>query len=267
MPVLKLPLSMQQFLRLPRNPAYKYEYFGDQAYLSPRPKTFHAVLDLASVDASEAPQDITVRLLEESDWRALPRAFAAAFDGRQPFGSLDEATQRRAARQCLKKTRTGGDGPLIAAACFVAEEAGKIIGAILPTLVPLGDPTDWHSYDWDEPPPADAVAQRRGRAHLTWIFVAPLHAGTGVGSALLGASVRALLDAGYTRLFSTFLLGNDSSLLWHWRNGFRLLPYAGSRRAMRKRFAELQRHTATPDPPKPARESSSVRGEPHAEKQ
>jgi hypothetical protein len=31
-------------------------------------------------------------------------------------------------------------------------------------------------------------------------------------------------------LASTFLLGNESSMLWHWRNGFQLLQYPGSRR-------------------------------------
>ena len=37
------------------------------------------------------------------------------------------------------------------------------------------------------------------------------------------------------RLASTFLLGNDSSTLWHWRNGFRLQPlYSAMRRAIRE---------------------------------
>jgi hypothetical protein len=35
---------------------------------------------------------------------------------------------------------------------------------------------------------------------------------------------------GFTHLASTFLLGNDSSMLWHWRNGFQLAGYPGSRR-------------------------------------
>jgi hypothetical protein len=29
------------------------------------------------------------------------------------------------------------------------------------------------------------------------------------------------------------------SLLWHWRNGFRLLPYPGSRRRMMEIFRKL----------------------------
>ena len=62
------------------------------------------------------------------------------------------------------------------------------------------------------------------------MFVSPLDAGRGVGTALLNAAARELLALGYTELASTFLLGNESSMLWHWRNGFRLLQYPGSRR-------------------------------------
>ena len=43
---IELPLTWQQFWQLPQNPAYKYEYFDGHAWLSPRPKSYHAVLDL-----------------------------------------------------------------------------------------------------------------------------------------------------------------------------------------------------------------------------
>jgi L-amino acid N-acyltransferase YncA len=69
---------------------------------------------------------------------------------------------------------------------------------------------------------------------LTWIFVGPWHAGHGVGTALLAHAIQGLLGLGYTELLSTFLLGNTSSMLWHWRNGFRLLPYPGSPRVIRE---------------------------------
>jgi GNAT superfamily N-acetyltransferase len=109
-----------------------------------------------------------------------------------------------------------------------------LIGAILITLLPAGDPTEYESYYWNEPPPPDLLEQRLGRPHLTWVFVSRGHAGEGVGSALLGAAVRVLREFGYSELVTTFLLGNDSSMLWHWRNGFQLLPYPGSKREVRK---------------------------------
>ena len=43
---IELHLPFDEFHRLPRNSAYKYEYFDGRAVLSPRPKCHRAVLDL-----------------------------------------------------------------------------------------------------------------------------------------------------------------------------------------------------------------------------
>jgi GNAT superfamily N-acetyltransferase len=239
MPVLHFPLSAEQLSQLPRNPAFKYELRGGQAILTPQPRHFHALLDLRSAAAEalagddEPPPGVMLRPVAPEDWAALERVFAAAFRTTQPFGSLDPETLLRAARACLQRTATGGDGPWVEPASFVAV-AGELIGAILVTLLPAGDPCSYDSYYWNEPPPPDLLEQGLGRPHLTWVFVARGHAGEGVGSALLGAAVRVLRRFGYTELATTFLLGNDSSALWHWRNGFQLLPYPVSKRARQK---------------------------------
>jgi GNAT superfamily N-acetyltransferase len=241
MPGIELALTWEQFHQLPRNPAYKYEFLDGRAYLTPRPKHFHAVLDLDGLEgpALERPEEaVRLRPVRAADRPEMPEVFAAAFHRVQPFGSLDEAGQEKAARQCLERTWTGGDGPLIERASFVAaaEEDGHLVGAALVTLLPEGDPSDADSYYWAAAPPPDCVTLRLGRPHLTWIFVSPFYTLHGVGSALLAAAVLELRQMGYTHLFSTFLFGNDSSLLWHWRNGFRLLPYPYSLRRMRLRF-------------------------------
>jgi hypothetical protein len=233
MPTIQLPLTREQLHQLPRNAAYKYELLNGQVFLSPRPKHYHALLELRPIDADPG---VRVRHVEAGDWEELVPAFAVAFRTVQPFGSLDEEVRREAARKCLQRTASGGDGPWIEAASFVAVEpdGGGPAGAVLITLLPAGDPSDWDSYYWPEPPPPDCIARRLGRPHLTWIFVP--HAGRGTGTALLAAAVRELLALGYTELASTFLLGNDSSMLWHWRNGFRLLPHPGSYREAHKRW-------------------------------
>jgi ribosomal protein S18 acetylase RimI-like enzyme len=114
------------------------------------------------------------------------------------------------------------------------------VGAILVTLWPDRDLSDWHAGDWPEPPPPDCVQKRLGVPHLTWIFVDPLVQGYGVGTALLSAAVNSLLDMGYDRLSSTVLHGNDSSLRWHWRNGFELIENPGSLRRMQRRIREVR---------------------------
>jgi GNAT superfamily N-acetyltransferase len=242
MPRLELPITYEQFEQLPRNAAYKYEYFHERAWLNPRPRYYHALLDLpawASHAQEGASRTAKLRPVRSSDWEELAPLFSAAFERQQPFCGLGGERAIIAARKALEHTCNGGDGPWIEQASFIATEGddGVDVGGLLTTLLPDSDPSGWHSYHWKEPPPPDALARRMGRPHLTWIFVSPLFAGRGVGTLLLSAAVRELLALGYKELASTFLIGNDSSTLWHWRNGFRLLAYPGS---WRRRFEEAE---------------------------
>jgi GNAT superfamily N-acetyltransferase len=230
MPDLTFPLTLEQFHQLPRNAAYRYDHLNGQVFLTPRPRHFHAVLNLATISKQDTGGGLHLRLMQREDIHALENLFVDAFRWLQPFGSLDEATLQEAAHQCLKRASAGGDGPLIEGVSFVAvdEKRERLVGADFITLLPLGDPCDQGSYYWKEPPPVDCIERRLGRPHLTWIFVGPLHSKHGLGTVLLEASARKLLEMGFTELLSTFLLGNDSTLLWHWRNGFRLLPHPTS---------------------------------------
>jgi GNAT superfamily N-acetyltransferase len=241
MPTVRVKMTLQEFRQLPRNPAYRYEYLEGEALLSPRSRHYHAVLALApsqGIDAPEADDKVILRPVHLDDLPALEDVFAGAFHCIQPFGGLDEATRKEAAHRCLQRTVSGGDGPWVQRASIVAlaEEDSRPVGATFITLLPDGDPCEYASYYWNEPPPDELLERGLGRPHLTWIFVAPLRAGCGTGSALLGAAAAELLTLGYDRLFSTFLLGNESSLLWHWRCGFRLLSHPGSMRRMRRQL-------------------------------
>jgi GNAT superfamily N-acetyltransferase len=243
MPHLELPLSWEQFHQLPRNAAFKYEYLEGKALLTPRAKHYHALLDLHAYHSSGQgpPEDVRLRSMVVDDFLPLEVPFKAAFHRIQPFGSLDDAMQREAAHQCLQRTRAGGDGPWIQEASFVAANPeSEHCGAILTTLLPSGNPDERDSYYWPEPPPPEYLAQRRGRPHLTWIFVTPRSGGCNVGTALLSAAVQALMAMGYRQLATTFILGNEASMLWHWRNGFQLLPHPASLRRVRERYRKQQ---------------------------
>jgi hypothetical protein len=232
--LIELPISFDAFHRLPRNSAYKYEYFDGKAVLSPRPKCHRAVLDLRPLIDVEP---YTVRPLPAGEIVRLAKLFRAAFHRTQPYASLDNDEALTAARECLEKTATGGDGPLISSACFQAFDRrfDDPAGAILITLLPTGILDNWSAFTWKEPPPPDAIERRLGCPHLTWVFVSPWVERRGMGTALLAASVEALLDLGYPQLASTFLQGNDSSTLWHWHNGFRLQPmHSAWRRELRE---------------------------------
>lgn len=259
---LDLKMSMDKFERLPINSFYKYEYWDGAAHLSPRPKFHSAILPLrhgiAFPDDTSFLADghrcvevhhqrLRVRPLADSDWPELPELFAAAFHRVLPFQSLKKGERLKAADDCLEYTRQGGDGPVIWSACRVAEmertEGDRVYGAALVTLFCIDEAHDW-LVPWRKAPD-DAVAERRGIPHLTWIFVAPLWIDEGLGTALLAEVVEELLRLGYASMCSTFLRGNDASLLWHWRNGFQLRPDMMSRRVMNRRIEDRLRASAT----------------------
>src|SRR5438046_750901 len=104
MPVIRLPITFEQFRALPRNAAYKYEYLDRGALLSPRPKHYHALLDLHPLPI---PAEVTLRRLRTEDIPALEKVFAGAFRAIQPFGSLSEEEFDRAAQACLERSRSG----------------------------------------------------------------------------------------------------------------------------------------------------------------
>jgi GNAT superfamily N-acetyltransferase len=230
---IDLPITWQQFWQLPRNPAYKYEYFDGRGWLSPRPKSGQAVLELQDfarpIAEMATPEKLLVRPLQNADWQQLPELFAAAFHRVQPFASLTDEDRETAAKECLTQTRQGDEGPLIGEACFAAAGVADdtLIGANLVTLPPR------------------KMAEHAGLPHLTWIFVAPLFARQGVGMALLDATVQALLQRGDTALASTFLIGNESTMLWHWRAGFKLAEERWSIRAAR---LEARANQSMPQP-------------------
>src|SRR5438045_5127432 len=101
MPHIQLPISIEQFRQLPRNSAYKYEYLNAAACLSPRPKHYHALLELRPLSGDES---VAVFPLTGDELARLDRLFAGAFRDIQPYGSLDDDTRLEAVRQALERT-------------------------------------------------------------------------------------------------------------------------------------------------------------------
>lgn len=211
---LELPISFAEFDRLPRHAAYKYEYLEGRAVLTPRPRYQSAMLRLDAFSPPTSPSSLLaeadLRPLQEGDWTCLPDLVAASFRNVPPLAALSEGLRLTAARDCVQRTRAGDDGSVVESASFVAVDSGearRLEGAVLITLIP--------SRGQD--------ADRAQRPHLTWILVHPWCFGRGLGSRLLVSSATVLRGLGYRELASTFLVGNERSALWHWRNGFRLV--------------------------------------------
>ncbi len=136
----------------------------------------------------------------------------------------------------LDNTWQGNDGPWIRQASFTAVDKTKkmLLGGITITLVPGGNPAESACYRWVESPGNRWNKSHSGQPHLTWIFVSPMWKGVGLGSALIAHGGDRPGKLGFTSLWTTFLLGNDASMLWHWRNGFMLAPFPMSRRTLRR---------------------------------
>src|SRR5438309_2223103 len=121
MPELRLALTTDEFRRLPRNAAYQYDYLNG-AVLTPRPRYYHAVLQLPPAPPSDPPEltpGVGLRPAAEEDMGDLERVFSAAFYRVQPFATLTEEELGEAARQSLRRTVTGRDGPWLRPASFV----------------------------------------------------------------------------------------------------------------------------------------------------
>jgi len=176
--------------------------------------------------------------LVAGDWEILPEVLAAAFRDAPPLGMLGQRRRVCAARDWLLSTRDGGEGPLVEPACVVAvdaEDDNKLLGALLVTLM-IGRERSWYaSLRAAVSPPAPDLAEGREQVQMSWIFVRPRASGQGVGTALLAAAARTLWTSGYRELASATHRGNDASMAWHWRNGFRLLPHSDSLRRIRSR--------------------------------
>jgi ribosomal protein S18 acetylase RimI-like enzyme len=231
MPHLTIAMTRQDFDNLPRNGAFRYQFADGVAKLTPRPIYYRARLDLHAADAVETlPPDprLTIRPLADDDWEVLPNLFADAFEHMQPFGSLERNWRQQVAGSLIAQTREGGDGPFLSEASVIAcDRVGNRLGALLLTLAPsLGAPGE-DTFVWQGDVPPSAIAHHLGRPHLTWVFVASWAASQGIGTHLLAEACQRLRTAGFTELVTTFIRGNEASALWHWRNGFRLLPRQG----------------------------------------
>src|SRR6266542_5800309 len=92
---VRLTLTADEFRRLPRNAAYQYDYLS-AAVLTPRPRYYHAVLQLPppapALDPPELAAGMSLRPLGDEDLEVLEKAFVAAFSRVQPFAALTEET-------------------------------------------------------------------------------------------------------------------------------------------------------------------------------
>jgi GNAT superfamily N-acetyltransferase len=232
-------MLFESYMRLPRHPSYKFEYWDSQLRISPRWRSHRFFLELQPPE--ECPRidelsEAAIRPLAAGDWEMLPEVLAAAFRDSPPLGMLGDRRRVWAARDWLRSTREGGEGPLLEPACVVAvdrEDESIVLGALLVTLIVDSERSWYASLRAAVGPPPPQMAEGHEQAQVSWVFVKPGASRRGIGSALLAVVARTLWIAGHRELASATHCGNDASLAWHWRNGFRLLPHHDSVRLIK----------------------------------
>ena len=205
MRMTEMMMGIEDWRRLPRNAAYKYEYVEGKAQITPEPVCFDVVLKFkrfrSDVARGQWRSDLRVRRMVDRDSEALPGLMARAFVGVSPFATLSGEELEAVAKESMADTLSGCDGELLRSSCVVAEkDQGELIGAALVTL-------------------------RKGKSGamvpmLTWVFVSRWERRRGVGKQLLGSVIDACTELGYRQIGSVVCSGNHASMIWHWREGF-----------------------------------------------
>lgn len=192
---MEIPMSIEDFHRLPRHPDWKHEYWDGALQLSFRPYPPHFWRDVSLPVSVKRRHD--VRPLETSE--AALRAFLTGFwRAEDPYRTVDEEV----AGPWLTSGLDTSLARLAEPGGAIVEEDGEIIGAVLLE----------HPY------------RDRTAPMLSWLAVRSGFRCDGLGSSMLGAITAALHSAGVQRLDSGASPGNRASLFWHWRNGFQAEP-------------------------------------------
>ncbi len=230
-------MSFGSYMRLPRHPAYKFEYWDGQLRITPRWNSHAMFLALRAPSPEEVGNDgeglAAIRPLTGGDWDVLPEVLARAFADVPPLGVLSSRRRIWAARDWLWSTRDGDEGALVEPACVVAvdrNESARMLGALIVTQM-AGFTRTWYvgrRLAEPSPPPPD-LDDGREQPQISWIFVDPAVSGQGVATAMLAIAARSLWGSGYRELASATDRGNVTSMAWHWRNGFMLLPHRSAR--------------------------------------
>jgi GNAT superfamily N-acetyltransferase len=226
---VRAPMSIASYRRLPRHPAYKFEYWDGQLRITPRWNSHAMFLALRSPEEAVVPEleGASIRLLQDGDWDELPKVLGLAFADAPPLSVLRGRRRVWASRDWLWSTRDGDEGRLVQPACAVAvdrNDSTRLLGALIVTLM-AGFTRSWYvRRRLAVPPPAPDLGEGGEQPQISWVFVHPAASGRGVGRALLAMATRSLWNAGYRELASATDCGNVTSMAWHWRNGFVLLP-------------------------------------------
>jgi GNAT superfamily N-acetyltransferase len=193
----RIPMTLDEFHRMPRELGWKHEYWEGQAQISPQ----HLSVVTTTVTVEPRPMvalrnpPYEVRPVTEADLPQMIPTYFEAFEDTIDYCDWDPARIKIAAKDNLESFFAGDRGRPLPAS-HMAVTATEVVGAML------------------------IVEKWNGQPLVDLLFVTPTWHHQGIATALGVAALDALYKAGYQRLTSRFLLGNAASRTWHHRFGF-----------------------------------------------
>lgn len=211
---LKMPMTIDGFSRFPALAGYKAELKGGNVEFTYQPRLSMARLRIARREVRGLDGVAVGRLDVRGMQEPLAKLFMSAMSHVPPLDTMAPTTRRHAADAELKHIVNSGEGELFPAACFGAFDAksNKPVGAAIVTRLSLT------ADEWPEEPLPPTLLS------LTWLFVAPDRQRGAIGTALLDHVVNALAEQNHEWLVSHIPQDNVPVVMFHWRNGFELVP-------------------------------------------
>ena len=189
-------MTEAEFLRLPRDPGWKYEYMRGVARISPR----HVVVPMRADVMPRAValcDGLHLGPLGPDDAHGLVRAFHDSFRDTVEYCDWPDARIRQSGEDAIRTFFGGKRGPFHPASrlAFCAEQTHTVVGAAL-------------------------VVQKAGGPFLDMLFIRPPWQRRGLAAALAGAAMNHLHALGAAHLGSAYDLANQPSRRWHEKFGF-----------------------------------------------
>jgi len=202
-----VPMTMEEFHRLPRKLGWKYEYWEKCAHISP---AHHVVTTTIEITQRTINSPYKLRPVETGDEPRLVSLYFDAFKDTIDFCDWKPSKIKTSAEEDIRGFYTGKRGkPLPTSRVAVDEHAGSsVIGAVL-IVERNGDEHDF-------PPGGGGTLP-----FMDILFIAPRRQRRGVAAALVSTAMDELYRSGHKRLKSHYHLGNEASRYWHRRFGFK----------------------------------------------
>ena len=197
-----VPMTFDEFKRLPRRVGWKHEYIGGNAYFQPRHSI--AIVRTETVPRPVSiPDGFTIRPATPDDAARLIPAFFDAFRHSVDYWGYNRLKIRDSARDSIQTCFAGRRGDFHPASYLAVAPTGRSVAGA-------------------------ALIVRGGEApNLDLLFVRPRWQRLGLATALVQTAVNDLHGRGETPLDSGHVVANRESAAWHSRFGFTELPDLG----------------------------------------